>query len=82
MQTKIVVRPLTLVQKGAIDVINNSSYYSYTGPIFKKLRNLKKHDLFDYQSILFVQQSSPFYYDIIRMLWDVKILDVLNVILI
>jgi len=32
-----VIRPLTLVHKRAIRVINNTSYYSHTGPTLKKL---------------------------------------------
>ena len=49
-----VIRPLTLVLKRAIRLINNASYYSHTGPTFKKLGILTLCDLFDYHSILFV----------------------------
>jgi len=51
---KNVLRPLMLVQKRAIRVINNASYYSHTGPKFKKTKILKLDDLFTYQSLLFV----------------------------
>ena len=46
-----VIRLVTLVQQRAIRVRNNELYYS---PIFKKLGTLKLHDLFDYNSLLFV----------------------------
>jgi len=49
-----VIRPLTLVEKMVIYVINNSSYYSHTGPTFKKLGILKLDDLCDYHSVLVV----------------------------
>ena len=49
-----VIRPLMLVQKRAIRIINNASYFSHTGPKFKKSGILKLHDLFVYQSLLFV----------------------------
>ena len=48
------IRQLMLVQKRAIRVIYNASYYSHTGPKFKKTGILKLHDLFVYQSLLFV----------------------------
>jgi hypothetical protein len=49
-----VIIPLMLVQKRAIRVINNASYYSHTGPKFKKSGILQLHDLFHYQSLLFM----------------------------
>ena len=48
------IRPLILLQKRAIRVIFNASYYSHTDPKFKKSGILKLHDLFVYQSLLFV----------------------------
>ena len=49
-----VIIPLMLVQKRAIRVINHASYYSHTGPKFKKSGILKLEDLFYYQSLLFI----------------------------
>jgi len=47
------------VQKGTLRVIKNASYYSYTGPTFRKFRSLNLHDLFYYHALLFVHDYLP-----------------------
>ncbi len=49
-----IIKPITMIQKRAIRVINNAPYNSHTDPKFKKSRILKIPDLYEYKSVLFI----------------------------
>ncbi len=51
---KNLIRPVTLLQKRAIRIINKAPYNSHTDPKFKSSGILKITDLFEYQSLLFM----------------------------
>ena len=55
---KNIIKPAILLQKRAICVINNAPYNSHTDPKFSKSGILKLNDLFDYQSLLFISDTS------------------------
>ena len=51
---KSYIKPLVILQKRAIRIINNAPYNSHTDPKFKSSKILKIPDLFIYQSLLFM----------------------------
>ena len=62
---KNIIKPVILLQKRTIRVINNAPYNSHTDPKFKKIWNFKVERLLDYQSLLIyiglhVKSSSRF----------------------
>ncbi len=52
---KKVLHPTIMLQKRAIRVINNAPFNSHTEPKFRKSGILKLNDLFEYESLMFMQ---------------------------